>query len=118
MEDLNTLAGDCVVICCCCQCLIAQILVFVVIKLPYRLVRRSTKLVRRKFRGRNNKEKRKEQTRGDERDHIGIHIEVIEINPFDFVRSYSCPLVEAQKVADELSREGRLAFGSFWGRKE
>ncbi|KAL6006942.1 hypothetical protein ACLOJK_032438 [Asimina triloba] len=48
MEDLNLIAADCVVICCCGPCLVIQILVFLLLKLPSKLARKMKKLMRRR----------------------------------------------------------------------
>jgi len=67
-EDMNMLAADCVVICCCCQCLILQIVIFVLFKLPYKLVRKTREYARKKLRQRKEDKK----ITGGGRDQMGL----------------------------------------------
>ncbi|XP_065852189.1 uncharacterized protein [Euphorbia lathyris] len=113
MEDCNMLAADCVVICCCCccQCLMLQLFIFILIKLPYRIVRKTRKLARKKLRiGWKNKGKKggKDDIRFDEIEGC-TRIEVDEFG------SGNC-MEEVERILEELSEKGEFSFGSFWGR--
>ncbi|XP_059446825.1 uncharacterized protein LOC132178401 [Corylus avellana] len=121
MEDLNMLAADCVVVSCCCQCLILQIVIFVLLKLPSKLIRKTREYARKKLR------QRKEvvggritggREMGKYKDgffvgSLGIQVERLGM---DGGHHHGC-MEEVEKVLEELSQKGEFAFGSFWGRK-
>ncbi|KAE8023040.1 hypothetical protein FH972_008792 [Carpinus fangiana] len=125
MEDLNMLAADCVVVSCCCQCLIVQIVIFVFLKLPSKLIRKTREYARKKLR------QRKEVvlvggriTGGREMGKyndgfvgsFGIQVEKLAMDGGHHGCGGSC-MEEVEKVLEELSQKGEFAFGSFWGRK-
>ncbi|PPS09574.1 hypothetical protein GOBAR_AA11066 [Gossypium barbadense] len=92
MEECNMLAADCIVICCCSQCLILQFIIFVFLKFPAKLVKKTKQYAKKKLIGQRRKE-------GKMKD--GLFQDEVQ---------------EAEKVLEELSRRGEFAFGSFWGR--
>ncbi|KAM7276856.1 hypothetical protein ACFE04_018722 [Oxalis oulophora] len=114
MEDFNTLSSDCFVLSCCCQCLILQILVFVLITLPLKLVRKGIKYVKASFR----KEDRIFLTgsRFEELESYGVGCVSVEMEECFTERSGLC-MHEVEEVLEELSRKGEFVFGSFWGRE-
>lgn len=120
------LAADCVVICCCCQCLILQIFIFVLLKLPYKLIRKTRDYAKKRLRQRKKHDKntdREIDQYEDDHGFVGMHSEEsfrIEVDSFfrdgDHHGCGSC-MEEVEKVLEELSQKGEFAFGSFWGRK-
>ncbi|KAM3705740.1 hypothetical protein ACB098_03G101300 [Castanea mollissima] len=121
MEDWNTLAADCVVISCCCQCLILQIIVFFLLKLPCKLIRKTREYAKKKLRQRRKNEKtiEKEINQGKD-DFVGMNGGSfrIQVDRFLVDGDYGCGscMQEVEKVLEEFSQEGEFAFGSFWGR--
>jgi hypothetical protein len=124
-EDMNMLAADCVVICCCCQCLILQIVIFVLFKLPYKLVRKTREYARKKLRQRKEDKKitggGRDQMGKYKGDFVGLGSFSIQVDSrlaMDGGRHGcgSC-MEEVEKVLEELSQKGEFAFGSFWGMK-
>ncbi|CAL5396494.1 unnamed protein product [Camellia sinensis] len=109
MEDRNTLASDCIVISCCCQCLILQIVVFILLKLPYKLVQKTKQYAKKKLGHRKREKTMIDDDRDDDRKGFGID---------DECHGYECCMEEVEKVLEELSQKGEFAFGSFWGRDE
>ncbi|XP_022928895.1 uncharacterized protein LOC111435666 [Cucurbita moschata] len=111
MEDMNTLAADCIVICCCCQCLALHILLLLLLKLPCKLVRKTRDFAKRRLRMREKEEKMvmEDEVRGisngscmrSEEDGLGL----------------SCCMEEIERVMQDLHEKGEFGFGSFWGRK-
>ncbi|KAL1551208.1 hypothetical protein AAHA92_19078 [Salvia divinorum] len=111
MEDRNILAADCIVLCCCCQCMMLQILIFILLKLPHKLMRKTKKYAKKlRVRKRGTKIMQIEMPRNGEdsfRSHGGsLRIESIR---------FGCCMAEIEHVLDDLSSRGEFAFGSFWG---
>ncbi|KAB1206487.1 hypothetical protein CJ030_MR7G000057 [Morella rubra] len=122
MEDRNMLAADCVVISCCCQCLILQVVIFVFLKLPHKLIRKTRDCARRKRRQRKRDKKIIETETGRYRDDfVGMRGASfrIQVDEFSIDGGHGCGtcMEEVEKVLEELSQKGQFAFGSFWGRK-
>ncbi|KAG2702615.1 hypothetical protein I3760_06G099000 [Carya illinoinensis] len=125
MEDPNMLAADCVVICCCCQCLILQILIFVLLKLPYKLIRKTRDYAKKRLRKRKKDDKITEREMDqyeDDHSFVGMHGESFRIEVdglFRDIGDHGCGscMEEVEKVLEEMSQKGEFAFGSFWGRK-
>ncbi|RYR27420.1 hypothetical protein Ahy_B01g051455 isoform A [Arachis hypogaea] len=120
MEDWNMLGADCVVISCCCQCLMLQILVYVLLKLPSKLVRKTRRYVKKKFCG----NKRDDDVLVKIHDQsIRFREEIVTIalrngtSGRNGNNNGSC-MDEVEKVMEKLYENGELAFGSFWGQKE
>lgn len=116
-EDWNALAADCIVISSCCQCLILQIIVFVLVRLPYKLIRKTKELARRRLGKRRKSRSRKkglvEPLRGgwnEEPKRMDLDGLSIEFDDGD-----GC-MKEVEKALGELVDRGEFAFGSFWGR--
>lgn len=116
MEDQNMLAADCIVISCCCQCMILQILIFILLKLPHKLLKK-TKEYAKKFRARKKGTKimQIEMTRYGEDSCRSLGR--IDIKDFCLVESlqFGCCMDEIESVLDDFSSRGEFAFGSFWG---
>ncbi|KAF8399259.1 hypothetical protein HHK36_015124 [Tetracentron sinense] len=92
------------------------IVIFVFLRLPHKLARKSKKLAKRKFgkrRRENNMMKRAEDQYRD--DQMKIHVGGVPLNAY---HGYECPIEEIEKVLGELSQQGGFAFGSYWGREE
>ncbi|GMI99966.1 hypothetical protein HRI_003665900 [Hibiscus trionum] len=137
MEDCNTLVADCLVICCCSQCLILQIIVFVFLELPRKLIRKTKRYAKKKLlighrrRGRRRTEEGKvmielEMVKGgvfgdDVRvvanscNCMSMNLDLAQAGAAQYGVRYCC-MQEVEKVLEELSRKGEFAFGSFWGR--
>ncbi|CAO2828428.1 unnamed protein product [Amaranthus hypochondriacus] len=140
MEDCNTLVSDCVVISCCCECLILQLVIFMFIQLPCRVAKKTKEFAKRKL-NRKKKQKngeirvakqsqgidygedlklnrKKKQKNGEIRvakqfqgiDYGEDFMKLIELHDWG-----SCNQ-EIDKVLEELSLRGEFGFGSFWGR--
>ncbi|KAK8478053.1 hypothetical protein V6N11_074066 [Hibiscus sabdariffa] len=125
------LVADCVVICCCSQCLILQIIVFVFLKLPCKLIRKTKRYAKKKLligRGGRRKEEGKKTiieldsnliVKGgvleDQVQVVTNSCNCMSLDADQFGFGYCC-LQEVEKVLEELSRKGEFAFGSFWGR--
>ncbi|KAK3041317.1 hypothetical protein RJ639_001419 [Escallonia herrerae] len=117
MEDPNLLAAECIVISCCCQCLTLQILVFILLKLPYNIVRRTKKFVKKKL-GKRKREGKIIQSDTSRivneaiRSHSGsfrIQLDGSSVNKCD---GFACCMEEAEKVLKELSEKAmyKVAF--------
>ncbi|XAR55872.1 hypothetical protein NMG60_11036103 [Bertholletia excelsa] len=117
MEDWNMLASDCVVITCCCQCLILQIVLFVFLGLPHKLVQKLKQYTRKKL-GRG---KRESMAMGSEVDRCGDPLPQnpkgsVTIEGEGFV--CGCCMGEVDRVLEGLAQNGEFAFGSFWGKHQ
>lgn len=118
MEDWNTLAADCVVISCCCQCLILQIIIFFLLKLPCKLIRKTREYAKKKLRQRRKNEKTIEnEVNHGKHDFVGMNGGSfrIQVDGFLVDGDYGC-MPEVEKVLEEFSQKGEFSFGSFWGR--
>ncbi|KAL8518343.1 hypothetical protein ACS0TY_009642 [Phlomoides rotata] len=117
MEDGNMLAADCIVISCCCQCMILQILVFILLKVPRKMFKKTKELYAKKFRARK-KAARIEMGRYGE-DSFGSLGDSFKIDVKDFcvVESlrFGCCMDEIEGIFNDFSSRGEFAFGSFWG---
>ncbi|KAI3991786.1 hypothetical protein MKX01_038184 [Papaver californicum] len=107
MEDLNLLAADGIFI------------IFVLLRLPKKLVKKSKRLVRKRLRKKNNSKKK------DEKKIVAIENDQFsgEKNSIPRISSKNyndCGWVmqEVEKVLTGFSQQGEFAFGSFWGRRE
>ncbi|PON44555.1 hypothetical protein PanWU01x14_266330 [Parasponia andersonii] len=134
MEDFNTLAGDCVVISCCCQCLILQIVIFVLLKLPYKLIRKTKNFAKKKLQQRSRSGERilinivERELKGKYKNEIvgtigeSRRIQADQQRRFSFEGGYNSNcggcMKEVEKVMEELSRKGEFGFGSFWCKEE
>ncbi|XP_047159043.1 uncharacterized protein LOC124829559 [Vigna umbellata] len=124
MEEWNMLAADCVVISCCCQCLLLQILVFLMLKLPWKLIRKTREYAKKKLRQRKgNDDKMKIESACYEDVLVRIHEQSFRIQGEMTVRDgegFGCGgcMDEVEKMMEELYQKGEFGFGSFWGREE
>ncbi|EXB44975.1 hypothetical protein L484_026566 [Morus notabilis] len=126
MEDGNALAADCIVISSCCQCLILQIIVFVLLKIPYKLIRKTRdfakkKLQRRKRRGKmviNMVGKYKNELVGIVGESLKIQATSGRVSADEKKSDCGCCMKEVEKVMEELSQKGEFSFGSFWCKEE
>ncbi|KAI3985582.1 hypothetical protein MKX01_033865 [Papaver californicum] len=107
MEDLNLLAADGIFI------------VFVLLRLPKKLVKKSKSLVRKRLSKKNNSKKK------DEKKIVAIENDRFsgEKNRITRISSNNyndCGWVmqEVEKALTEFSLQGEFAFGSFLGRRE
>ncbi|XP_061354084.1 uncharacterized protein LOC133298762 [Gastrolobium bilobum] len=123
MEDLNILAADCVVVSCCCQCLMLQILVFVLLKLPCKLVRKIREYAKKKLPQTKRNDKVTQREIGSYKDvFVRIHEQSFRTQAEmalkdDAGHNCGCCMDEVEKVMQEFYKKGEFAFGSFWGRK-
>ncbi|WOH07759.1 hypothetical protein DCAR_0727193 [Daucus carota subsp. sativus] len=106
MEDLNMIAADCIVISCCCQCLVLQI-----------LIRKAKQYVKKL---RNSKKEANTITRqlsGFSIDEVlRSHSGSFRIK-FESILSEECCgncMDEIEKALEDMSGNGEFAFGSFW----
>ncbi|KAJ6318213.1 hypothetical protein OIU76_013701 [Salix suchowensis] len=116
MEDLNMLAADCVVLSCCCQCLVLQSIIFVLLELPRKAIQKTKAYAKKKLWHRK-KEKMLESFRS--RDSFDKFLEGsirIQVDAFHGVRDCESCIEEVEEVLEEFSQKGEFAFGSFWGR--
>ncbi|KAI3423476.1 uncharacterized protein J3R85_010972 [Psidium guajava] len=113
MEDWNALAADCIVVSCCCQCLILQIVVFVLLKTPRRLFQKTKQFAKKRLRHSRRKRKGLKMTR-----HLreGRVVEGPGCSIDESGRGGRC-MEEVEKVLEEMSQKGVFGFGSFWGRE-
>ncbi|XP_010044313.2 uncharacterized protein LOC104433322 [Eucalyptus grandis] len=122
MEDWNALAADCIVVSCCCQCLILQIAVFILLKIPCRLFQKTKRFAKKRFRHSRRRRKSLEKTSYLSEGQLvegpgcsmrdgedGFFIDVSE-------RGGRC-MEEVEKALQEMSQKGVFGFGSFWGRE-
>ncbi|EOY02198.1 hypothetical protein QUC31_013388 [Theobroma cacao] len=124
MEDCNMLVADCIVICCCSQCLILQMVIFVLLKLPCKLIRKTKGYAKKKLgRGRKGRTRTERVKGGFHDEAVEIHRSSIRIEILEGLactggegHGFRCCIEEAEKVLEELSEKGEFAFGSFWGR--
>ncbi|KAL2334202.1 hypothetical protein Fmac_015415 [Flemingia macrophylla] len=115
MEDWSLLGADCVVISCCCQCLILQILVFVLLKLPCKLVKKTRDYAKKKLRRRKGNFHREMGSYND----VVVRVQERSIRvqaEMALKEGHNC-MDEVEKVMKEFYEKGEFAFGSFWGRK-
>ncbi|KAL3501614.1 hypothetical protein ACH5RR_036063 [Cinchona calisaya] len=115
MEDLNAIAADCLVVSCCCQCLMLQVVVFILLKLPYKLFRK-TKKYAKKLKNRKGKEKinvhRRRIGRNDDDNNQRIHVELEGFSSNDCNR-IGCCMDEVEKGLEEFFLRGEFGFGRF-----
>ncbi|XP_057961532.1 uncharacterized protein LOC131153324 [Malania oleifera] len=121
MEDWNLIAADCVVVSCCCQCLIIQILIFLLLRLPHKVIRKAKGYAKKLRQGKREKKTERENSRY--RDEIsGVHEQSLRFQVEGLLRDEcngcGCCMEEVERVLEELSLKGEFGFGSFWGRKE
>ncbi|PPD90929.1 hypothetical protein GOBAR_DD12132 [Gossypium barbadense] len=124
MEECNMLAADCIVICCCSQCLILQIIIFVFLKFPAKLIKKTKQYAKKKLIGRRRKEGKMKDGLFQEvqlevvtKSCMSMSIELRQAGFGDAQYGVQCCCIqEAEKVLEELSSRGEFAFGSFWGR--
>ncbi|XP_038874336.1 uncharacterized protein LOC120067034 [Benincasa hispida] len=115
MEDTNTLAADCIVICCCCQCLALQIVLLLLLKLPWKLVRKTREFAKRRLRMREKEEKMVGKEKGsDYRDKLKGISNGRCMRSEENGLGLSC-MEEIEKVMQDLHEKGEFGFGSFWG---
>ncbi|XP_052186087.1 uncharacterized protein LOC127797322 [Diospyros lotus] len=114
MEDPNMLAADCIVISCCCQCLVLQIII-ILLKLPSKLARKTSRYAKKKLCRRRRKvtiEKKMDEYGDEYQEEEGF-----DVNEWQGCGGCCC-MEEVEKVLEELSQKGRFAFGSFWCGEE
>ncbi|KAK1389900.1 Transmembrane [Heracleum sosnowskyi] len=117
MEDLNMIAADCIVISCCCQCLVLQIVVFILLKLPHKLIRKTIKYVKKLRNQKKNANAITRQLSGYSIDGV-IRSQSGSLRiKFEGLMSEECCgncMDEIDKALEDMSRNGEFAFGSFW----
>ncbi|KAL3510903.1 hypothetical protein ACH5RR_030304 [Cinchona calisaya] len=118
MEDLNAIGADCLVISCCCQCLILQVLVFILLKLPYRLFRKTKKYVKKLRKGKKgDKILHTRRERYDDKS-WRIHESSFRVKMEGFstneLHEFGCCMDEVEKVLEEFCLRGDFGFGRFW----
>ncbi|KAK9705035.1 hypothetical protein RND81_07G028400 [Saponaria officinalis] len=123
MEDCNTLVSDCIVVSCCCQCLILQLVVFIFIHLPRKLARKTKEYAKKKL----SRTRRKSKNHPQHRDGFvgfdngrSVSMRILELEGYEVskVHRWGSCLDEVEKVLGELSMKGEFAFGSFWGENQ
>ncbi|KZV18639.1 hypothetical protein F511_03533 [Dorcoceras hygrometricum] len=115
MEDQNILAADCIIISCCCQCMILQVLIFLLLRLPQKLLRKVKQYAKKL---RNRKRGTKGAVGYDEdslsQGNSSFRIEVEGFSPDGTLR-LGCCMEEVERVLVDFSNMGEFCFGSFWG---
>ncbi|XP_047323467.1 uncharacterized protein LOC124927151 [Impatiens glandulifera] len=115
--DCNMLSADCVVISCCCQCLILQLIIVVFLKLPYKLLQKTRRYAKRKLFARRSKHNKPiiivDQMIIAPTSLINVQPEIEEIHDHCF-----CCMDQVDRVIEEMSNKGMFGFGSFWNREE
>ncbi|XP_071714314.1 uncharacterized protein [Rutidosis leptorrhynchoides] len=112
-QDWIMIGADCVVLSCCCQCLILQILFFLLLKLPRKVYRKTKEYFKRKF----NKQKKVAITRcaaafiGRQKRRQSPYRVVDDSLRWEEVDG--C-MEEVEKVLGEMCNKGEFGFGSFW----
>ncbi|XP_027154543.1 uncharacterized protein LOC113754351 [Coffea eugenioides] len=118
MEDLNGVAADCVVVSCCCQCLILQIVAFILLKLPLKLLRKTKKYAKRlRNRKRGDEILHKRRKRNDDncwRVHEGSFRVKMEGFSSSELPEFRCCMDDVEKVLEEFCLRGEFGFGRFW----
>ncbi|XP_019101052.1 PREDICTED: uncharacterized protein LOC104787921 [Camelina sativa] len=103
-EDCGAFAADCVVLCCCCECFILQVFIFVFFKVPCKLAHKMKRFVTRRLRGIKKRRNAKiflptkEDDCRDREEHVS---------------RLSC-MQDIEEMMHELSMKGEFVFGSFW----
>ncbi|KAH7516618.1 uncharacterized protein LOC107429568 [Ziziphus jujuba] len=125
MEDINMLGADCMVISCCGQCLILQILVLVFLQLPYKMVRKTKNYTKKKLHRHRGRKKQEKTMSENNKEMDGLENEFVAgviggsmRRRIEGEEHCGCCMEEVEKVLEELSLKGEFAFGSFWGRGE
>ncbi|XP_021718256.1 uncharacterized protein LOC110685993 [Chenopodium quinoa] len=135
MEDCNTVISDCIIISCCCQCLLLQLVIFIFIQLPRRVARKTKEYAKRKLRKRRKKkhgdhlemvEDKQKAVYGDEfvglddddkrGKSMSLRILELESMAMNELHNWGSCNEEVDKVLGELALKGEFGFGSFWGR--
>ncbi|XP_020263498.1 uncharacterized protein LOC109839470 [Asparagus officinalis] len=104
-EECGLLIGDCTVICCCCPCMLVQITVFVVFRLPKKLIKKMKGIIL-------EKKRRRKMEKGEVE---GECVVVLEGRSCVVETSFR---IEDEKVWEELLGQGLFWFGSFWGGED
>ncbi|KAJ0504843.1 hypothetical protein HanHA89_Chr12g0463781 [Helianthus annuus] len=111
-HEWGIIGGDCLVLSCCCQCLILQILVFVLLKLPIKVWRKIKVCMKRKFR----------RTRKAALEHCAAAVMGgqqrrspcrVAAKGSTLEESNGC-MEEVEKVLGEMCEKDEFSFGSFW----
>lgn len=126
------LVADCIALSCCTQCLILQIIILLLLKLPCKLIRKTKEYAKKKL-GRGKKEEKmikmeRLKVKGEIQDEaVKLHtstsmsIELIQGLGMGGGEDHGfqcCCIEEAEKMLEEHTQKGEFGFGSFWGRPE
>ncbi|MFS8017750.1 hypothetical protein Hanom_Chr15g01384071 [Helianthus anomalus] len=120
-QDWHMIGADCLVISCCCQCLLLQLLVFLLLKLPIKLVEKTKHYVKRKLRNKMQDGEKvtrmkvarcAEEVVGCRKPRNLIWVQA-RANGFRLDGFDGC-MDEVEEVLEELSTKGEFGFGSFW----
>lgn len=122
----NMLAADCIVLCCCCQCLILQIVVFLIVKLPHKLVKRTRRYAKKLAARRRARSKQlthtvemaKKYEQDDSFRSLGNSFRIDVKDMFLIESPQLRSINEVENVLTELYSRGDFGFGSFWGNRE
>ncbi|CAN8238892.1 unnamed protein product [Cochlearia groenlandica] len=107
-EDCGASAADCLVLCCCCECFMLQVFLFVFFKIPCKLAHKMKKLVtKRRLRRKMRRDAKRTflHTKKDCRE---------EEERFYGHETRSKCMEDIEEMLQELSMEGEFVFGSFW----
>ncbi|ESW28376.1 hypothetical protein PHAVU_003G281600 [Phaseolus vulgaris] len=118
MEEWNMLGADCVVISCCCQCLVLQILVFLLLKLPWKVIRKTREYAKKKLRQRKGNDERAKM-KIESGCYEDVLVRIDHEQSFRDGEGFSCGgcMEEVEKMMEEFYEKGEFGFGSFWGRE-
>ncbi|XP_021846564.2 uncharacterized protein [Spinacia oleracea] len=134
MEDCNTLISDCIIISCCCQCLLLQLVVFMFLQLPLRVARKTKEYAKRKLWNTRKKKKKKKKKKNQQQDDeqkveeydnynsddksgksMSLRLLELEGMAVNELHKWGTCMEEVDKVFEDLSFKGQFGFGSFWG---
>ncbi|CAJ1941944.1 unnamed protein product [Sphenostylis stenocarpa] len=111
------------------RCLLLQILVLVLLKLPWKVIRKTREYAKKKLRqrkgndDRGKKKKKKKIELGSYEDVlVRIHEQSFRVQGEMALRdgeglSFSGCMDEVEKVMEEFYEKGEFGFGNFWGRE-
>ncbi|CAH1431264.1 unnamed protein product [Lactuca virosa] len=109
-QDWHMIGADCLVLSCCCQFLILQMLMFLLFKLPSKVFRKAKEYVKRKF-GIRRKVARCVAAFVGRQQPWPPHRDAAEC--FRWEELNGC-MEEVEVALEEMCRKGEFGFGSFW----
>ncbi|KAI3516791.1 hypothetical protein L1887_15830 [Cichorium endivia] len=109
-QDWHMIGADCFVLSCCCQFLILQMLVFLLLKLPCKVYRKTKEYVKRKFGIRRKVARCAAAVIGRQQPPPPRRA---ALEGFRWEELHGC-MEEVEKVLEDMCKKGEFGFGSFW----